>query len=319
MTWSPTITDILSTFTGVTLFIYLWYSTTFILLPSFFSTTIIVIAHIFSFLTIYSYVIALTTDAGTVNQNFCNQNQENPYCKRCQKPKPPRAHHCRNGCNKCLLKMDHHCPWLGRCVGLRNMGHFVRFVFYAFISCFFGATLLVQQFVVTNITGGGGSGSSNIIYFSTSIILLFNMITFITLSLLLLILLIVTLKNVFMGMTSIERLLFSKKKLRKNPYDLGTMANLSSVLGSRPWTWPISLPFSDWQLGPFADGYSFCSLIGNNNTDDGSISEVSEASEESDIDAESIVIPKDPSYRRRESILFTNNGTSSNTGNSKIL
>lgn len=310
---SPTITDILSTFTGVTLFFYLWYSTTFILLPSFFSTTIIVIAHVFSFLTIYSYVIALTTDAGAVNQNFCIQNQENPICKRCQTPKPPRAHHCRNGCNKCLLKMDHHCPWLGRCVGLRNMGHFVRFVFYAFISCFLGATLLVQQFFTTNITGAGG-----VIYFSTSIILLFNMITFTTLSLLLFILLIVTLKNVFMGMTSIERLLLRKKKLKKNPYDLGTLANLSSVLGSRPWTWPISLPCADWQLGPYADGYSFCSLIGNSNAGDGS-SEASEASEESDIDAESIVIPKDPSYRRRESILFTNNGTSSNTSNSKIL
>lgn len=29
-------------------------------------------------------------------------------CKKCIKPKPPRTHHC-SVCNKCILKMDHHC------------------------------------------------------------------------------------------------------------------------------------------------------------------------------------------------------------------
>ena len=29
-------------------------------------------------------------------------------CKKCISPKPPRSHHC-SVCNKCVLKMDHHC------------------------------------------------------------------------------------------------------------------------------------------------------------------------------------------------------------------
>ncbi|PBC34906.1 palmitoyltransferase [Apis cerana cerana] len=29
-------------------------------------------------------------------------------CKKCIKPKPPRTHHC-SVCNRCILKMDHHC------------------------------------------------------------------------------------------------------------------------------------------------------------------------------------------------------------------
>lgn len=31
-------------------------------------------------------------------------------CKKCLTPKPTRTHHC-SICNKCILKMDHHCPW----------------------------------------------------------------------------------------------------------------------------------------------------------------------------------------------------------------
>lgn len=29
-------------------------------------------------------------------------------CKKCLSPKPPRTHHC-SVCNRCILKMDHHC------------------------------------------------------------------------------------------------------------------------------------------------------------------------------------------------------------------
>ncbi|KAK2163783.1 hypothetical protein LSH36_74g06024 [Paralvinella palmiformis] len=32
-------------------------------------------------------------------------------CKKCIAPKPPRSHHC-SVCNKCILKMDHHCLYV---------------------------------------------------------------------------------------------------------------------------------------------------------------------------------------------------------------
>uniref|UniRef100_A0A804JS23 S-acyltransferase n=1 Tax=Musa acuminata subsp. malaccensis TaxID=214687 RepID=A0A804JS23_MUSAM len=41
------------------------------------------------------------------------------YCAYCSKPKPPRAHHCRS-CRMCVLDMDHHCPFIGNCVGAAN-------------------------------------------------------------------------------------------------------------------------------------------------------------------------------------------------------
>jgi palmitoyltransferase len=33
------------------------------------------------------------------------------FCHYCSKPKSPRAHHCRS-CRKCILDMDHHCPFV---------------------------------------------------------------------------------------------------------------------------------------------------------------------------------------------------------------
>jgi len=50
------------------------------------------------------------------------------WCKKCMAPKPERAHHC-SSCGRCILKMDHHCPWLGsKCIGHRTYPAFIHFV-----------------------------------------------------------------------------------------------------------------------------------------------------------------------------------------------
>jgi len=55
-------------------------------------------------------------------------------CVRCAERKPLRAHHCST-CKTCVLKMDHHCPWVANCVGLKNYKYFILFVFYAWMGC----------------------------------------------------------------------------------------------------------------------------------------------------------------------------------------
>lgn len=49
-------------------------------------------------------------------------------CEHCGKIQPFRTRHCPI-CNECVLKFDHHCKWLGTCVGLKNHRKYWWFLF----------------------------------------------------------------------------------------------------------------------------------------------------------------------------------------------
>lgn len=58
------------------------------------------------------------------------------YCTACDIYRPPRTIHCGT-CGCCIERLDHHCPWLGTCVGKRNYKYFITFLWSAFASALY--------------------------------------------------------------------------------------------------------------------------------------------------------------------------------------
>ncbi|RUS77495.1 hypothetical protein EGW08_014742, partial [Elysia chlorotica] len=96
----------------------------------------------------YQVYVATALTAGGV------ERQAVPYwswmpCLVCQKPRPPRCHHCTL-CNRCVLKRDHHCFFGRNCVGFSNQRYFIYFLAWSAMLTGWG-TYMLPPFVFRHV------------------------------------------------------------------------------------------------------------------------------------------------------------------------
>ncbi|CAL8101201.1 unnamed protein product [Orchesella dallaii] len=110
-----------------------------------------------SLLALISHLRTMFTDPGAVprgnatkemiQQMGFRQGQVIYKCQKCCSIKPERAHHC-SVCQRCIRKMDHHCPWVNNCVGENNQKFFVLFTFYIALTSIHALFLGINHFII---------------------------------------------------------------------------------------------------------------------------------------------------------------------------
>merc|ERR1719161_676406 len=165
---------------------------------------------------------------------------ERRYCKWCAKYKPDRCHHCRV-CRTCILKMDHHCPWIYNCVGFRNHKFFFLLLLYSVLD-----THLIMWSMIESVKA---AVEDPLTPFMTMFLLFFGETLACFLGVLVTAFFVFHIWLMGKAMTTIE---FCEKSLKKSGYnssvyDHGFYGNVKTVLGPHPllWLFPVSAPTGD--------------------------------------------------------------------------
>ncbi|KAK8741323.1 hypothetical protein OTU49_002615, partial [Cherax quadricarinatus] len=117
----------------------------------------VLLFNILVFLTLMAHVRAVFSDPGIVplpqsRLDFSDmhsggeKSDDWTVCARCEMYRPPRAHHCRI-CQRCIRRMDHHCPWINNCVGEWNQKYFLQFLMFVGLMSIYAMSLVAYSWI----------------------------------------------------------------------------------------------------------------------------------------------------------------------------
>uniref|UniRef100_A0A1J3DST3 S-acyltransferase n=1 Tax=Noccaea caerulescens TaxID=107243 RepID=A0A1J3DST3_NOCCA len=210
---------------------------------------IIFVFHFLLIMLLWSYFTVVFTDPGSVPEQFRRElgadNLEAGtstergafgslgYCPRCRNVKPPRCHHC-SVCQRCVLKMDHHCVWIVNCVGARNYKFFLLFLLYTFLETLLDVIVLLPSFIkffsqALKHSSSPGKLASLVLAFVLNLAFVLSLLCFVVMHISL----------ISTNTTSVE--VHEKNGEVRWKYDLGKKKNFEQVFGKKKAFWLLPL------------------------------------------------------------------------------
>jgi len=153
-----------------------------------------------------------------------------------------------SSCNnhlRCILKMDHHCPWINNCVGHNNHKSFFLFLTYASLGLTHIFVLFFWRFGEL-ILESSNSGHGNVIH---TVLLMINYFVSLPVTLGIMFLWWHQIHSIIRNTTPIEESVrkweeFDAKQINKGhlyvwSFDYGVLGNIKALLGSSMVLWPV--------------------------------------------------------------------------------
>ena len=163
--------------------------------------------------------------------------REYKICDTCNLIRPLRSTHC-NICNNCIIRFDHHCPWIGTCVGFRNYAYFFIYLFFLNIQQIFTGVVSIVH-IIMKIKNNLNDDNLKREYSKNDLIklsfgqILISLYIFIYICITMIFttgLLIFHIRMVISNTTTKEELKKFFKNPFRNPYARNTLFNIKSII-----------------------------------------------------------------------------------------